>query len=442
MVAVKLPPFVRIASLAFLVFADLWAYAQAPAATPHPSATIASIKVTGAQKFPADQIIAASGLKAGDVVTADQIQEATNRLAALGIFSAVNFRFVSRGEAINLEFQVQEAPTYPVLFDNFPWFTDAEIGSAIRNQVGLFTGEAPDGGTIVDQMTAAIENLLASRNIKGTVTHQLLAAAADDGMVLQFKLEDPGLRIQAVLFQDSLASSSEHLKDRLSDIKGQPYSRFAIEMFENEQVRPLYISKGFLRAQIGPPEPKLVPDMYDPKQSAVEMSIPSRPGAVYTWKGVAWDGNQAMPTSNLDKAVELKPGDVADGTKIESSWQKIEVAYGEHGFLDMKLNAEPQFNDAAHEVSYRVRISEGAQYRMGEMVITGLSVDAEKRLRQAWQIAPGQIFDKDYYDSHLKMLAKPSRDIFGELPVHYNEFGHWLRPDTTRHTVDVLLDFK
>jgi hypothetical protein len=39
-------------------------------------------------------------------------------------------------------------------------------------------------------------------------------------------------------------------------------------------------------------------------------------------------------------------------------------------------------------------------------------------------------------------LSKPSRDIFGELPVHYNELGHLLRPNTSRHTVDVLLDFK
>jgi hypothetical protein len=40
------------------------------------------------------------------------------------------------------------------------------------------------------------------------------------------------------------------------------------------------------------------------------------------------------------------------------------------------------------------------------------------------------------------MLAKPRREIFGELPVHYTQCGHFLRPDTNQHTVDVLLDFK
>ena len=50
---------------------------------------------------------------------------------------------------------------------------------------------------------------------------------------------------------------------------------------------------------------------------------------------------------------------------------------------------KPQFDDAAHRVSYHVTFIEGAQYRMGEMVITGLSPDAEKRLRRAWLIPPG-----------------------------------------------------
>jgi outer membrane protein insertion porin family len=424
------------------LFATVEVRAQTPATNSPPSSTVASIKVTGAQKFPADQIIAASGLKTGDTVTAEQIQDATNRLSALGIFSAVNFRYTAKGNAINLEFQVQEAPIYPISFDNFPWFTSAEIGNAIRNKVGLFTGEAPGDGTMIDQMTAIIEDSLASQKIKGIVAHQLVAPAVGEGMQMQFHVEGIQLRIQSLQLGDPIATNSERLKDRVPDIKGQPYSLFAIEVFENEQVRPLYASKGLLRAQIGPPQTHLIPDINDPKQNAVDLSIPINPGPVYSWKGVSWQGNAAVESPSLDGIVELKTGDIADGMKIEALWQKIESYYGRHGYLDMKLSAEPQFDDAAHQISYSVTISEGPQYRMGDMVITGLSLDAEKRLRQAWQISPGQIFDDGYYQLHMKILSKPSRDIFGELPVHYNEFGHLLRPDTIRHTVDVLLDFK
>jgi outer membrane protein insertion porin family len=431
------------AAVDFVFFATTVAVrAQAPAASPAPTSTIASIKITGVQKFPADQVIAASGLKTGDVVTKGQIQDATNLLAALGIFSSVNFRYTSKGEAINLEFQVQEAPTYPLLFDNFPWFTGEAIGNAIRTQVGLFTGEAPGDGTMIEEIAAVIEGLLASQKIKGEVAHQLLTNPVGDGMVMQFKVEGVPLRVQTVQFADALAANSERLKDRVGDIRGQPYSLFAEEIFENEHIRPLYAAKGFLRAQIGPPQTQLIPDANDPKQTAVALSIPINPGPAYSWKGVSWQGNAAVQSSDLDAAVNLKSGEVADGMKLEALWQKIESYYSQHGYLDMKLNTQPQFDESAHEISYRASISEGPQYRMGDMVITGLSVDAEKRLRQAWQIAPGQVFDDGYYELHVKILSKPSREIFGDLPVHYNEFGHLLRPDTSRHTVDVLLDFK
>jgi outer membrane protein insertion porin family len=416
--------------------------AQAPPANSSPSSTINSINITGSQKFPLDQVIAASGLKKGDVVTAAQIQDATNRLADLGIFSAVNFRYTSKGTAIDLEFQVKEAPTYPLSFDNFPWFTSAEIGDAIRSQVGMFTGEAPDSGTMIDEMAAAMENLLASKKISGSVTHQLISVPAGDGMEMQFRVEGTPLRVQSVKFDDPIASDSERLKVRIPDIKGQPYSLFAVELFEYEQVRPLYISKGFLRVQIGPPQSQIVPDVNDPKVSAVDISIPVHRGAAYTWKGVSWQGNVAQLSSTLDSMVKLKSGDMADGIKIENIRRDITSEYMRHGYLDLKLDAEPQLDDNLHQVSYRVNFTEGAQYRMGEIIITGLSLDAEKRLRQAWQIAPGQIFDNNYYETHMTIFAKPSRDIFGDLPVHYNEFGHLLRPDPNRHVVDVLLDFK
>jgi len=403
---------------------------------------IAAITVTGTRKFTSDQIASSAGVKIGDVVSIEQIQAAADRLAALGVFSSVNYRFSSKGDAISLEFQVQEAHTVPLSFDNFPWFTDDEIAAAIRQQVGLFTGESPGSGAMVDQIAGALDTLLATRHIKGELTHQLVAPPSGDGMILQFRVDEPSLRIQSVQFGDPLATESARVKDRVSDIKGQPYSRFAIEVFENEQVRPLYTSKGYVRSKIGPPQPHMTGKTDDPAESNIEVLIPITPGPVYSWNGVSWKGNSTISSANLDAAVGMKPGEVADGMKIEAVWRALQLEYGKRGYLDAKLDPQPDFDDAAHRVSYRVNIVEGVSYRMGELVLTGLSPDAEKQLRHAWQLAPGQVFDNAYFENLLGMLEKPRREIFGELPVHYTQFGHFLRPDTNRHTVDVLLDFK
>ncbi len=177
-------------------------HAQAPQQTPAPSAKIAVITISGSAHFPADQIIVASGLKAGDVVTTDQIQAAADRLSALGLFVAVNYHFTSKGDSISLEFVVQEAPTVPISFDNFPWFTDDEIAAAIRNDVGLFTGSAPTAGTMLDAITNSIGRLLDTRKIPGEITHQLVLRPVGDGMMMQFRLEGSAVMVHSVQLGD------------------------------------------------------------------------------------------------------------------------------------------------------------------------------------------------------------------------------------------------
>ena len=61
----------------------------------------------------------------------------------------------------------------------------------------------------------------------------------------------------------------------------------------------MYAAKGFLRAQIGPPQARLIPDANDPKQTAMDLSIPIAPGGVYSWKGISWQGNIAVHRRRL-----------------------------------------------------------------------------------------------------------------------------------------------
>ena len=150
----------------------------------------------------------------------------------------------------------------------------------------------------------------------------------------------------------------------------------------------------------------------------------------------------AIDEAALSKLVTLRAGDLADGMRLAASWQQVEFEYSHRGYLDTKVAPVPQFDDAAGTVRYNVTIVEGPQYRMGELVITGLSLDGERAVRNNWRLAPGQVFDKTFLDSMLSKLEKPTVAIFGELPVHYEKMGEWLRPNPQSHVMDVLIDFK
>jgi hypothetical protein len=262
-------------------------------------------------------------------------------------------------------------------------------------------------------------------------------------MMMQFSVEDSRVTIASLQFGDSLAQSSEKVRDRSHDLIGKPFSRFAIEVFENEQVRPLYLSTGHLRVQFGEPDlGARGTEAKTPLPSEVPVKIPITPGPIFHFSAATWSGNSALSGVALMPLLLVKSGDLADGMQLAASWQRVEQEYHHRGYVDVKLDPQPKFDDAATTVTYNVAVTEGSQYRMGDLVITGLSLDAERVLRAAWRQARNDVFDGAYFDDMLVKLQKPTSMIFGEIPVHYTELGHWLRPNTETHVMDVLLDFK
>ena len=97
-----------------LIATIVGAQTQAPPAT----AKIIEVQVSGTSRFSSQQITAAIGIKVGDVVGKTEVQAAADRLAALGNSAGVNYHFTTDSRGLHLFFEVKEAPTVPVLFDN------------------------------------------------------------------------------------------------------------------------------------------------------------------------------------------------------------------------------------------------------------------------------------------------------------------------------------
>jgi len=79
------------------------------------------------------------------------------------------------------------------------------------------------------KIAGALDKLLASRHVKGELTHQTCRAANRRRYISssEWKTRTQDTSVQSAILY---AGDSERLKDRVPDIKGQPYSRFAIEV--------------------------------------------------------------------------------------------------------------------------------------------------------------------------------------------------------------------
>ncbi len=419
---------------------------EAPLATAQTAgsgtAELREVKCDGQKKLTEGQIAGLTGLQTGTQVGREDLQKAADKLVASGLFATVKYDFKTRAEGLTLDFHVTESPRVPAYYDNFPWFGDSELNDAIRAQLPFFDGTLPEAGNVVDIAADAIHGLLVAHKLDLPVQHQVVGNPLGDGNIQQFTVEGAGLKIASLSFSDAALVANPVVQQHLSEINGKPYSRTTIDVFLAEQIRPVYLRQGYLKAKLGPPEARLSGPPTAKLPEELPVYVPVATGDVYHFGDVQWSGNNVISSIALGAYLGLKNGAVANGMEMEAALEQIREEYGRRGYLDATVQPESSFDDAAHTVSYKIAISEGKQYHMGGWVITGISSNGESRVRTTFPIAAGDVFDKIKYEDYLVQLQSHSKDIFGELPVHYDSVGHWLRADAAKGTVDVLLDFK
>ena len=406
------------------------------------TAKLKEIHAEGMKTLTEAQVAAFSGLTIGSDVERKDLQDAADLLLRSGFFAKVNFKYETHNDALSLTFHVEESHRLPVTYDNFPWFSDGELSEAIRNNFPYYDGTLPEDGTVLDLVGNSLASFLTSHGVKAEVRHFVLANPLIDRSVQEFQLEGVTQTISSIEFSDPALKDNLAVQQHLPEIRGKPFSRLAIDVFLAESIRPIYLEQGYLRAKIGPAEVRLSgnPDQKFPEN--IPIYVPCAPGAPYRWQEARWNGNSAVSSETLKRAIGLNPGDIANGMIIEGGWDRVREAYGHLGYLEAKVTPVAGYDDAAHTVSYTVEIVEGKQFRFHEMVITGMSLAGERLIRDAWTLKPGDVMDKNLFEHFLTVLESHRENVFKGLPVHYDTVGHWLQTDSEKGTVDALLDFK
>jgi outer membrane protein assembly factor BamA len=406
------------------------------------TAPLHEVHADGSKLLAEAQVVSLAALQTGSQIGKSDLQSAADRLVQSGLFTKVTFSFQTRVAGVSVTYHVEDSPRISAYFDNIPWYADSELADAIRKKLPFFDGTLPEAGAVVDQAGEALKELLSTRGLQVSLQHLVIASPIGEGNVQEFSIEGAALHIAKLEFSDSALVASKAVQQHLSEILGKPYSRMTIDLFLTEVIRPIYLQQGNLRAKLGPPEVRLSGNPNQKLPDQIPVYVPVTPGTVYHWKEVHWSGNSLLSEFTLNSLFAMKPGDVADGMRIEAAWDRIREEYGQHGYLDATTNPVATYDDPAGAVSYSVKIQEGPQYHFGKMVLTGLSPAGERKLHGAWPIAAGDVFDKSKFEEVLTKLQAHQEQIFGELPLHYETVGHWLQTDAGKGTVDVLLDFK
>ncbi len=398
---------------------------------------LGKVEVSGLERYTHEQVLAASGLQIGQPIDIPAADEAANRLMSSGLFKTLSYRFRSSGNQVTISFQVEEAKAmFPVVFDNFVWFTDQQLLDAIRREVPSFDGTAPESGQMPDSIKKALQALLNERKIPGQVDYFLSADVAGKNAEHLFSVKGVKIPICALVFPGARDVKESELLTAAKPLFEQDYSFKDVVAFAKATLIPIYRQRGHLRAHFLDPVAK--PSSDADCKNGVNLDLQINEGYIYTWEQAHWSGNAALSAQELSAALGMKAGERADGSKIDKGWRLISEAYGKKGYIEARVKGTPEFDDANRRVSYNYSVTEGPLYRMGALEINGLPEALTQRLKDSWKLQPSDVFDASYYETFMK---KAMMEI-GAAGLRLSETNVQFKPNRDNLTVNVIVNIK
>lgn len=402
--------------LAGLLCAAAAAQVRSPSAVrpiPPGDARLIEIKVVGSKRFTQDEVAAASGLLLGGNVDDEQFRKAARQLGESGVFNDISYSFTFSSAGTRLTFQVTDADKFvPAHFADFVWFTDPALVQKVHERVPLFAGELPATGRLPDQVSDVLQAILVENGNPGHVEYVRTPSQNGQLASVDFSVANVTIRIHRIDFPGAEGAQLKILEAAAEKLAGRDYSTTLVNSFIQQSVLPTYHDSGYLKAACATPQPKVVKDTDQEASDArlevtlVDVMLAVTPGMQYKLSGWTWSGNNAILTADLQPFIHAKLGEPANTVRLEDDLRAVQQLYGSRGYVTTTIKADAQFDDAAGTVAYRLEVNEGPVYRMGELEFRGIDNNLTARLRAAWKIRPGDVYDATYLKEYLPQARK------------------------------------
>jgi outer membrane protein assembly factor BamA len=221
-------------------------------------------------------------------------------------------------------------------------------------------------------------------------------------------------------------------------LMGRPFSAAYARSLAVNDLEVIYKNHAYLRAHFSDPQVTFVPGQNDSDPGSVKLVFTVVPGAVYSWHGADWDGNTAYSSADLEHYLAMKDGVPAAFDKISAGMDALRDAYGAKGYIAVSLSTKQTFDDEASKVHYSFQIKEGNRFHMGGLTISGFDDKTDERIRKAWRLKMGDLYDASY----LKEFGK--KDLSEALTgspavVRSGRISFSTRPNQGTLMVDVAI---
>ena len=280
------------------------------------------------------------------------------------------------------------------------------------------------------------------------------------GKVVRFKVTERK-RIQIVDFRGSKDLTTSNIEDALKKADAQ----IKIDTFyDPAKARKVETIIKEMLAEKGRPFGTVKHEAKNIGGSGQQLSFIIDDGPKAKVHEIVFDGNQVFPDKKLagkmKKIKTARPHNLSwlggKTTYTEDKWLggeedprgdrgRLEDFYLDHGYVTARVG-QPKITYTDGKPGWfkkkpvklmrlEIPVTEGEQYRMGELKFEGLTVLKEDFVRGYFKMVPGDV----YNDSKFKKAYEKLRDVYGSLGYFQWTGGTQRKPDPEKKVVDITV---
>ena len=404
---------------------------------------IAGINVEGAPNYEDDIILGYAGLKLGDrmAIPGEEVTQIVKRLMRQGLFAQV--QFVVDKTAGNQAWVTLKLRTQPRISKvNYNGMKKGERED-IQERLQLLKGNQITQN-IINRAEMIVKKYYENKGFGNAqvniVLHEDLSAPNE--MIVDINVDKHDkVKVHKIYIDGNEVLSDNQIqramkktneKNKLLNLFKQ--KKFVESDYQDDLNRILekYNEKGYRDAKIL--SDSVVP--YDDR--LVDVYINLDEGRKYYIKDISWVGNTVRSSEELDYYLGMKPGEVYNQKLLDKRLNTDEDAvanlYMNNGYLFYEL-VPVEREISGDSISLEMRMVEGPQARINNVVINGNDRLYEKVIRRELRVRPGDLFSKQDLIRSVTEIAQTG---------HFNPetLDPKVEPNADNGTVDIVLNLE
>lgn len=413
---------------------------------------LGGIKVEGNTYFDDHKILSLTGLQKGMEITVpgDDISSIVNRLWMNRFFQDISIcaDSLSRGQVIDtlyLKLVIKERPRVS------KWsFTGVKSGEKKDLQDRLHFRRGGEFSEYVSKTSSDIIKRFYKE--KGFLNVKVTPEVSKDKMIkdairVNFAVDrGKKVRIKRINF----IGHNDEIKDytlakSMKKTKSAKWYNFFNSKKFNEKEYP-NDKKSLISAfnEAGYRDARIVSDsiyQIEPGRLAIDINIDQ--GKKYYFRNIKWTGNSIYDADALNSILKIKKGDVYDMVTMQKrlsgggkqNEMDVSKLYRDNGYLF--FNVYPvEVNVEGDSVDVEMRIVEGKQATLNNIIINGNDLTNERVVRRQIFTRPGYLFSQTDFERSIREIA--SLGQFDPEAIMNPTKGYSIIPDQANNTVDIV----